>query len=319
MSLSMKKYKNLYISLLILLVIYVLFNGLFPVTFALTLAFFVSYFLQKPIYFFYTKLHIPRVLSSVILLFTFILSFVLSIWFLIVKLYRELYFYYENTADTITPFLKSFIGFFSKNLTHVISKVSELFSSVSELFPKALIFFGIFFFATFYFSSDYQKIKKQIFRLLPRDSFLFTVQKAIRTILSGYLKLYFILFLFTFSCLFLSFTLLDITLAFTLAFAISLFDALPIAGIGIIMIPWGIFEYLSSDKTLGIWLIIVFAVITIMKEILKPKILGGFVGLHPLVSFVAISAGYLLMGVMGVLFMPFAVYVVMEGTKNKGG
>ena len=131
-------------------------------------------------------------------------------------------------------------------------------------------------------------------------SFIFTVKKAIRTIFSGYLKLYSILFIFTFSCLFLSFTLLDVTLAFTLAFAISLFDALPIAGIGIIMIPWGVFEYITSDKKLGIWLITVFAVITILKEILKPKILGDFVGLHPLVSLVAISAGYLLMGATGV-------------------
>ena len=82
------------------------------------------------------------------------------------------------------------------------------------------------------------------------------------------------------------------------------------------MIPWGIFEYTFSDKKLGMWLIIIFAIITVVKEILKPKILGGFVGLHPIVSLVSISSGYLLMGFTGAIFLPFAVYVMIELQKN---
>ena len=312
MLLSIKKHKNFCFSLFVSAFIYLLFRFLLPVASALTFGFLTAYLMQKPVRFLKSSLHLPPSLSILFLISVFISALFFLCRHIGARLYRELYFYCQSASLDFAPFVKRLFDYFTKNLAELTGKIAEIFSSVGELFPKAVIFISLFFFSAFSFAKDYEKINSSI----NKSSIFSPLKNSFSKILSGYLKLYSVLFLFTFSCLFLAFTLFDIKLAFTLAFIISVFDALPALGIGIILIPWGILEYLAENKGLGMWLISVFVAITVIKEFIKPKILGDFVGLTPFVSLVSISAGYLLMGATGAFFMPFAVFLILDGIKN---
>ena len=77
------------------------------------------------------------------------------------------------------------------------------------------------------------------------------------------------------------------------------------------MIPWIIIELLSGNYALaGGLLILYIAIITIMRNILEPKILGSQLGINPIVVLLAVLIGGRLLGVLGMIFFPITAYVL---------
>ncbi len=89
-----------------------------------------------------------------------------------------------------------------------------------------------------------------------------------------------------------------------MALGIAIFDALPVFGTGGIMIPWTIIELLSGNYALAGGLFILYIIITIMRNILEPKILGSQLGINPIVVLLAVLIGGRLLGVFGNDFLP---------------
>ena len=58
---------------------------------------------------------------------------------------------------------------------------------------------------------------------------------------------------------------------------------------------------------IGFWaagLLLLFGVISLIRQIIEPHMIGRSVGLHPLLSLGAMYAGLKLMGVPGLIIMP---------------
>lgn len=58
--------------------------------------------------------------------------------------------------------------------------------------------------------------------------------------------------------------------------------------------------------------LIVFVLCYLTREILEPKLMGGSMGIHPLISLLAIFAGYKLFGVFGMIIGPFGYVFITE-------
>ena len=85
----------------------------------------------------------------------------------------------------------------------------------------------------------------------------------------------------TFAELFLGFTLFRIDFALLLALCIAVFDILPVLGTGGIMIPWAVITAILGDYPMALKLIGLYIFITIVRNIIEPKIVGSQIGLHP--------------------------------------
>lgn len=92
-----------------------------------------------------------------------------------------------------------------------------------------------------------------------------------------------------------------------IAACISLFDILPVLGTGGIMLPWALITALSGNLKLALSLLAVYIVITIIRNILEPKIVGGQLGLHPVVTLSSMFAGVQLFGVIGLFGFPIGL------------
>lgn len=68
---------------------------------------------------------------------------------------------------------------------------------------------------------------------------------------------------------------LNIKFPLIIALLISFVDALPIFGTSTVMIPWAIISSLNGDITLGISLIILLAIMSIVRQLIEPKIVSG--------------------------------------------
>ena len=102
------------------------------------------------------------------------------------------------------------------------------------------------------------------------------------------------------------------------ALLISLFDLLPLLGVGTILIPWGLLALLSGNTVLGSGLLVLCGIVLLVRQLLEPKILGESLGLHPLLTLLAVYAGLRLGGVWGMIAAP-AVAVVVRSVWGKEG
>ena len=110
--------------------------------------------------------------------------------------------------------------------------------------------------------------------------------------------------------LIMSITFLELSIGLTLigvehsiptALCIALFDILPVLGTGGIMIPWTVISLLQGRYALGVGLAVVYLAVTVIRNILEPKIVGGQLGLHPVVTLAGMFIGAQLFGIIGLL------------------
>ena len=83
------------------------------------------------------------------------------------------------------------------------------------------------------------------------------------------------------------------------------------------MIPWTIIAALQGNYSLALGLLIVYIVITIIRNILEPKIVGSQVGLHPLVTLMSLFVGAQLFGVLGLFGLPITLSL-LKNLNDKG-
>lgn len=204
-----------------------------------------------------------------------------------------------------------------------ISRISALLPAVIAFLlrslPDALFFIIISIIAAFYFALDLQKVNKAVLDALPPK--LAKGVQRVKQSLSGtmlkYLRAYLLLMIITFVQLLVGFLILGIDYAFILALIIATVDILPVLGIGTILIPWGIILMISGNYYVGFGLLIVFAIITVIRQFAEPKIVGGSLGLHPIITLIAIYAGFKLFGLFGMIAGP-AVALIIKSAVAEG-
>lgn len=122
-----------------------------------------------------------------------------------------------------------------------------------------------------------------------------------------------LLFILTFLLLLLGLSILGYSRPFTPALLIALLDMLPVLGVGAALLPMAAFRLLSGGHFVGIGLIILYAVISLLHQILLPHLLGKKNGIPPLLTVSSMYAGYRLFGFFGLLLSPFAALLAVSG------
>ena len=126
------------------------------------------------------------------------------------------------------------------------------------------------------------------------------------------LKGYAILMLMTFLELSAGFLILRVKYALLLSLLIAVIDILPVLGTGTVLIPWGIAEILFKNTGLGIGILVIYAVITVIRNFAEPKIIGRQIGINPLFTLLSMFIGIKLLGFAGVIIFPTALIVTVK-------
>lgn len=205
-------------------------------------------------------------------------------------------------------------GFLTNGLPGISGTVSMLTGVFTGVLDFTLVFI-ITVVSCYYLTADRRDIGGFIYKITPKglSRHLPSVKSEVLGALGKYLKAYGLIILITFTELLAAFTVLRLDYAFLLAAVISFVDILPVLGTGTVLIPWALICILIGGNTyLGVGLIITYVVITVIRQVIEPKIVGGCIDLHPLATMIAMFTGLRLFGVAGMLILPFLVLV----TKN---
>ena len=333
----------------ILALIYVTFKYFIPLIFPFVLGFIIAFAFKPLIRKMTSKLKLPNKLSALIVigLFYLILLTITILLGIEVFLYLKDFFIeipqlynnvlvpwlsnvlvsLENLASQIDPNLVDQVRLYSQQILESLGNLITSFSVGSVGFitgfatkvPMFLVGFLLTVISSFFIAMDYQLIVNFLLdQISPsKRSLLIEAQLFLVSTLHKYAKSYLMIMSITFVELTIGFSILGIESAIVVAFLIAIFDILPIAGTGGVMIPWMVFTFLEGNSSLGFGLLIVYLLVTIIRNIIEPKIIGDQVGLHPILTLFAMYIGVQLFGVAGLFGFPISLAILNGLHRNQ--
>ena len=138
--------------------------------------------------------------------------------------------------------------------------------------------------------------------------------KSLKNALFGWLKAQVKLSGVTFGLLTAGLLLLRIPYAPLWAFLVALLDAFPILGTGAVLVPWSLISFLQGDNLQAFGLLGVYALVTITRTVLEPRLVGAQLGLDPLVTLVCFYVGFRLWGILGMILAPMLAVTAVQLT-----
>ena len=116
----------------------------------------------------------------------------------------------------------------------------------------------------------------------------------------------------TFLVLTAGFFILHIDYPLLFALVIAVLDALPVLGSGLFLIPWSMVQFLAGNTFCGAGLLCIYGAAALLRAALEPKLLGKQMGLNPLLTLLALYAGYRFFGIFGMIVLPMAVMFIKQ-------
>ncbi len=226
--------------------------------------------------------------------------------------------YAQKAPASVSPILthgvEGVFGNGSMVVDQIVAKLLSLASGVLSQIPDSALSFGTWILASFMLSAKLPKLHLWIKGKIPSHwrAQYFPAAKRLKKNLLGWLWAQLKLTAITLFILCTGFLLLGIDHAPLWAFLISLVDALPILGTGTILMPWSLICFLQGNPPLALGLLGIYAAAVLTRSTLEPRLIGKELGLDPLVTLLAMYAGYRLWGIIGMLFSPLLVITLTQ-------
>ncbi|MFA6731087.1 MAG: sporulation integral membrane protein YtvI [Eubacteriales bacterium] len=327
---------------------YIFLAYLLPVVLPFIIAWVIALSLQGAVGRLEKKAKIPKKISALFLVFLFVAILGFLCYLLVIRVYKELDIFADSAADFFTRAREDphFAGKWIKRISDAVPFVNiegwltsawenidiRLENAAAEIIakltttvlpilggfiaflPEALMYVFVIVFSSYYFTVDFDAINRRAVSILPSGlkKYASALKSEMKGTLGKLIKAYAFIIILTFIELFVFLSLLRVKYALIIAFITSLIDILPVLGTGTVLIPWGITLIVFGSSGKGMGVLGAYAFITIVREILEPKIVGKSMGIHPLLSLFSIYVGFKLFGILGMFALPLLAMI----TKN---
>jgi len=323
---------------IITLLVYAVFKYLFAWLFPFVIGGIVAVALQRPIDWLTKNTKLSRTVWSLLLVVVSFLILAVVIFFAASQLFAELISFFK-TLPSYVPDLSNWLSGVGDSLKDAMKEMPEdlvngitnslvsapetvannlaawgggLAGSVVLSLPDILISTIITIVATCFITKDYhviasffqRQIKPQRWEVLveAKNHFITNTLKMLR----GYVLIMFI----TFVELALGLSILRIKYAMVIAMLVALVDIMPVLGTGTVMLPWGIIAIAMGDYKMGTGVLVIYGVVTVVRYMIEPRVIGKQVGLEPVVTLFALYLGLRLFGVVGLFGLPISLIIV---------
>lgn len=206
----------------------------------------------------------------------------------------------------------------SNNLSKVSSNVLGMITSFAGQLPALLIKLIFTIVASFFFTIDYYRISNFILIQFSteRQELLFKIKNNGIGTLGKFIRAYAFIITITFTELSLGFWIIGIPNPIFFGVLIAIIDIMPIIGTGAVLLPWSVISFLIGNSRVGIEMLILYIVITAVRQTIEPKIVGQQIGLHPIVTLLLMYVGAQLMGVLGLFLLPIIATLLHKMNKD---
>ena len=330
------------------LAIFLLLKYAMPLLSPFVAAFVIAYVLRRPIRYICKKFNLPHkpVSVAVVLIFyvivgaictlagTIIISEITDVIVTLPQVYAEdfapsmieLFNWLEanfySFDDSLFESLNVLETQMVQHLGNLVSKGSLItmgfLSGVATSLPGRFIKTVLMVIATFFISADYNRFRAFFLGQFTEKTagIVMEIKNYLTNTLFTCVCSYGLIMFITFCELLAGFTLLGVKHAFVLSCLIAIFDILPVLGVGGILLPWALIAAVTGSFKLGLGLLMLYIFIVIVRNILEPKIVGGQLGLHPVLTLCSMFAGVQLFGVIGLFGFPILLSLLKHLNDN---
>lgn len=224
----------------------------------------------------------------------------------------------DKTPQSLQPLLReNTLALFSDGTT-LLGKIAgwclALAGSLLSRIPDSALGLGTAAISGFMISSKLPRMAKWLRKRIPRERLrsLLDAWKRVKGAVFGWLTAQCKLMGLTYCILLLGLMLLRIPRAPLWALAVAIVDAFPVLGTGTVLLPWAFFCFLRQDGGRAVGLLGLYAVISLTRSSLEPRLLGRHLGLDPLVTLMVLYAGFKLWGLAGMFFAPLLTVSILQ-------
>lgn len=321
--------------------VYFCVEYLLPIFLPFLIAYLLKLILRPMINWLETRWGLKRKIVTVVLLvlitgilISLVVSFVGVLSVQIKKLIQNSE-YYEEKVDKVTNqaciVVEKYSGIESQDIKHCLDKgVEQIFEfgqdseivyivmnkSVSTI--RILIEWIVLMITTIlaaYYMLAGSNIKKEKKENKQKEMWLNEIRgiaRRVTSVCSAYVKTQLIIMSITFVICLISFLIIQNEYAFLIALIVGALDALPLIGVGVILVPWGIICLLMGNYFNAIVILLAFVVCYFAREVLEPRLMGNQIGITPLMTIASMYVGYKVFGIIGVVLGPIC-YIVISG------
>lgn len=220
----------------------------------------------------------------------------------------------DGIRDGLTRLVLEFFGGGTALIDTMAQRLPGLLTGLLGGLPDSFLSIGTGLIAGFMISARLPKLRIWVREHTPalwREKYL-PALKVLRKTVTGWLRAQLKLSGITVCILAAGFLILQIPYAPLWALVIALVDAIPILGTGTVLLPWALVCLLQGNTFQAIGLGGIYAVAALTRSVLEPRFLGSHLGLDPLVTLIALYAGYRLWGFLGMILAPLLAVAAMQ-------
>ena len=218
----------------------------------------------------------------------------------------------DQVKNIIQNSLSDFLGTLSDWIKNALSGILSGITSI----PAIGIYTVITILATYFVCTDKIYILDQIEHHFPKlwvkraNMHIRDITKTLGKYLKAEVILIFISFVISLIGLYIfHFAKMNVPYPLLMALAIAFVDALPILGSGTVILPWAVISAINGDITLAVSLLVLWAIMSIVRQLIEPRIVGKQIGVHPIFTLIAMYTGYKFIGVFGMLLGPIVLII----------
>ena len=224
----------------------------------------------------------------------------------------------DALSEYVTDF---FYNLGTKESSFDLSSLSAPLSgawSVVKGIPTFLVSIIVTIISCVFMTSEYDKVRDMILEMCSEETGkkLINAKRTVTTGIGKLIKAYATLMLITFTEVFLGLNLMKLIGIYEggyiaiIAFVTCIVDIVPVLGTGTVVIPWAVYNIITGDFAMGIALFLMYAIITVIRQVIEPKLVANQVGLPSIVTIMAMFLGGRLLGAIGILAVPLTVIVL---------
>lgn len=230
---------------------------------------------------------------------------------------RFFYLLPEGVTSWIDGTYLRLTAWLQESIPSLIASVGKGAGSIAMSIPSWAIATVVFVMGTYFIMADYPRI-----RMLATDRmspgvhhFLSQVRRVAVGAFGGYVRAQLILSLAVFFILLIGFFITRQSYSLLLAFLFAVMDFIPIIGSGTAMVPWAVVCLFLGDIRKALELMVIWGIVCLFRRVAEPKVVGNQTGLSPILSLISIYVGMKLAGVLGMIFGPVLVLIVLNMAK----
>lgn len=216
----------------------------------------------------------------------------------------------QRTWAEIGSNLGSYVG---KVVEKIASPTVEAAGTVARSIPAMLVYLVVTILSAYFFIVDRDNILVFARQHTPKwaQRYINHLRGEVRRLIGGYFLAQFKIMLVVWLILTAGFFVLKVGYAPLWAFLIAFLDFLPVFGTGTALIPWGIIKLLGGEYAFAAWLLGIYILTQVTRQLVQPKLVGDSMGLNPLFTLLLLYLGFKWNGIAGmILAVPIGLFFV---------